>query len=141
MKRPTYMTARLPLLVEAVCMTTPTSVMRPVPISAHRRPYRSVSQGVMKQAAKQPAWRVEATDSGEQLSVCCSRGRSRFAGLAVLGHVGFGFGVVRHVAVLPRDVGQFRGSKKSPGMAEAYSCILGMARTPPMVPTLRYRCC
>jgi hypothetical protein len=81
MKRPTYMTARLPVLVEAVCMTTPTRVTRPVAISAHRRPHRSVSQGVTKQAAKQPAWRVEATG---RLLVILLKGRNRVQGLAVL---------------------------------------------------------
>lgn len=66
MNRPTYMMARLPLATDPVWKTTPTMVMAPVPIRAHRLPQRSVSQGVIKQAAKQPAWRVEATRNVSQ---------------------------------------------------------------------------
>lgn len=61
-KRPTYMTARLPLATEPVWKTTPMVVMLPVRIKAKRRPQRSVIHGVMKHAAKHPACSVEATD-------------------------------------------------------------------------------
>jgi hypothetical protein len=77
-------------------------VMTPVPIRAHRLPQRSVSQGVTKQAAKQPACRVEATGDGVSQRRGCDEelGEERCL-LTVLRHVGFGFGVVVDVTKLP----------------------------------------
>jgi hypothetical protein len=59
--RPTYMAGKFPVFAEPVCMMTPTMVIMPVPMRAYLRPQRSVSHGVTKQAAKQPACRVDAT--------------------------------------------------------------------------------
>ena len=75
-------------------------VITPVPIKAHRLPQRSVSQGVTKQAAKQPAWRVEATGGGVSRGRVCED-KDKVDLLTVLRHVGFGFGIVVNVTELP----------------------------------------
>ena len=100
-KRPAYMAPMLPVPAEPVCNTTPTIVMRPVPISAHRRPYLSVSQGVTKHAAKQPAWRVEATEKKGQYCPVHKSWNATPRNLTVLGHVGLGLFVIVCVLVLP----------------------------------------
>ena len=62
--RPTNIAAKFPVLLDAACMMTPMHVMTPVPTRDHLLPYRSVIHGVMKQATKQPPWRVDTTRCG-----------------------------------------------------------------------------
>jgi hypothetical protein len=133
-KRPTYIKGRLPLPAELAWKMTPTTVMAPVPISAQRLPHRSVSQGVTKQAAKHPAWSVEAT------AICQSSLflRGYQPNLLFCDMSAFDFAsYVTYPYFLTSC--QLSHSAQTPFSGKPYSCILGIASTPPIVPMLHVR--